>query len=207
MKIKNIFWGIPLALFCTFANAGIISFTINQTFSQGGVTDLPSTTISLGGAGSFILDPGFSGDYFDFMFPNSGTFSTTSSEIEGYYFLDSYSLGETLGIGNFGSHISAIGDWDTILVSGLADSIWETSHSGYLGFLTEDSLYGWIDYTFTRTDLTSTITLLNGAYSDVAYADILVGVSEIPEPSSLALFFMGILGFSVWRRRKMNTDI
>jgi hypothetical protein len=82
---------VALSSFAASAASPTTSFTINQTFSQGtGLLDI-GNTVSLGGAGDFLVDPGSSADYFDFSFGapgTTGTFSTApGANIEGYYFL------------------------------------------------------------------------------------------------------------------------
>ncbi|OYP36598.1 PEP-CTERM sorting domain-containing protein [Rhodopirellula sp. MGV] len=211
---------IKLAVACVLVlatagtvQAAMMTFNINQTWSQGnGQTDIPATSISLGGAGQFTLDPGFSEEFFDFTFAGTGTFSTINSSLGGYYFLDSYSPMEFIGAGNFGDHISANGDWDTILVGGSTAGVWGGTHDGYLGFRSDTGNFGWIDYSFTRSGSVSTLTLLDGAYEDQAGVVILAGdtiVNAVPEPSSFALFGIGVCvaGAGSRRRRRMPLGV
>lgn len=192
--------------------AGIIGFSINQTWSQGaGQSDIVSTSVSLGDAGHFNVDPGFGGEYFDFNFDGSGTFSTIPVESEDYFFLRSYSLNEFIGPGNFGDHTSADDDWDTILTPSQTAGVWGASHDGYLGFRSDSGNFGWIDYSFDRTNSVSTMTLLDGAFESQAssgiFAGATVGAAPIPEPSSIAIFGIGacLVGFGVSRRRKRES--
>ena len=197
--LKAAFVGLILTV-SGLANAALIPFVINQTFSQGSATsDIAEVSVSLGGAGAFTVDPGFSNFYFDFVFPGAGTFSTISTAIEGYFFLNSYQIGETVGAANFGSNVSDSGDWDTILVFNQTAGVWGSDHSGYLGFLTSDSLYGWISYNFTRESDLSTISFLSGAYNDVANADARISV---PEPSTLVILALGLIGLGARRFKK-----
>lgn len=200
--MRKFFYGAVLSLTCAVANAGLMTFDINQTYSQGDSDDISATTIGLGGAGSFTIDPGASGDYFDFKLPGTGTFSTTSTQIGGYYFLDSYSVGETIGADNFGTEISRVDDWDTILVDGSTAGVWGSDHSGYLGFVTQDSTYGYIEYDFLRSDSTSTLNLLSGAYNDVTGANILAGGVPVPEPASILLVGLSLFGLGFSRKKK-----
>ena len=183
------------------ASASVVNFSMTGTYAQGGVADLSATTIGLGGAGSFVIDPGFSGNYFDFKRPGGGTFSTIDTEIGGYYFLRSYSSGDTIGTANFGYQVSPEDDWDTILVNGSTAGAWGTSHSGYLGFQTVAVNFGWVQYDFTRSGAQSTISFLNGAYDDVAGTSI---TTSVPEPESYALMLagLGLLGAVARRKAK-----
>jgi len=189
------------------AQADIITFSVNQTHSQGGgSSDIASTAVGLGGAGSFTLDPGLSGDYFDFQLPGSGTFSTLSTPasdgFDTYYFLKSYAFDETVGAGNFGSHISRTPqDTDVILLDNVTGGSWGSSHSGYLGFRTSANVYGWINYNFTRSGSISTLTMNSGAYNDVAGEDILAG-SVVPEPATAGMLAISGLVFYAIRRIK-----
>lgn len=180
------------------SHADILTFEINQTHSQGGSSsDIPRTSISLGGAGSFDIDPGFSGTYFDFTFDLTGTFSTIDESSDGCYFLDSYIHGETVGVGNFGTHVS-VDDWDTILSDDTTGGSWSASHSGYLGFKTDANLYGWISYDFTRSGSISTMQLNDGAYNDISGENISAGM--VPEPATAGLLVVSGLMIAGYRR-------
>jgi len=199
--LKHLLTAVTLLSLSLSANAASSSFAISGTYSQGaGQSDLSATNISLGGAGSFTLDPGSSGNYFDFQLPGSGTFSTTSDSIDGYHFLQSYAAGDTVGRANFGNDISAVADWDTILSNGSTAGVWGTSHDGYLGFLTDASLFGYIQYNFTRALDVSTIQFFSGAFETVASNGITIP-SAVPVPAALFLFAPALLGFMGFRRK------
>lgn len=188
--------------------AAIVDFSINQTFSQGvSLADLPQTAINIGDSNIFFVDPGISNLYFDFMFPGSGTFSTINTKIYGYYFLRSYSKGATIDATNFGNNESVISDWDTILVNNMTAGVWGSSNNGYLGFVNDNNSFGWIEYNFTRIGQVSTLTMLNGAYNDVAGDSIIAGASSAstPEPSTMLLMGLGAAGTAFIRRRKAKT--
>jgi hypothetical protein len=193
---------LGLALTAGLAGANVVPFSISGTYSQGGSSDLPSTVIGLGGAGSFMLDPGASSAYFDFKRPGGGTFSTINTKIGGYYFLRSYAAGDIIGAGNFGMDVSPVDDWDSILVGGATAGAWGASHTGYLGFDTAAGDYGWVEYNYTRNAGISTITFVRGAYNDVARADIVAGGASVPEPMSLGLVAVGLIAAGVARRRR-----
>jgi hypothetical protein len=206
--MKNALIAIILLSVSISASATVIPFSISGSYTQGGSSsDITATTISVGGAGSFVLDPGFSGRYFDFSFAEAGggTFSTIGTEIGGYYFLDSYNAGETVGLGDFGFHVSTASsstadDWDTILVADATAGVWDSSHSGYLGFQSAGGYFGWIEYDFVRDGSLSTISFLRGAYNDVAREDI--AISAVPEPATIALMGLGLAGIGFARKKK-----
>lgn len=187
------------------AQAAVIQFEINRTWSQGvGTSDIPATNVSLGGAGHFVLDPGFSDAYFDFTFNGPGRFSTNANEvIEGYYFLRSYGEGEFIGPDNFGNNTSTEG-WDTILVDNRTAGVWGESHDGFMGFRTNENIYGYIAYTLIRQSGQSILTLLDGAYQSQAGVGIFTpnSVSEVPLPAAVWLFASGLLGLAGFKRRQ-----
>lgn len=185
------------------ASAGVVGFAINGSYSQGvGMSDTYDT-ISLGGAGSFILDPGSSSAYFDFQRPGGGTFSTIGTQLFGYYFLRSYGAGDLIGSGTFGDHASVASDWDSILVENQTGGAWSASHEAFLGFRTAAGNYGYIEYDFTRVNSVSTISFLSGAYESTAGVAIQTpGAADVPEPASIALLGLGVLGFLGARRKQ-----
>lgn len=208
--LRTLMASAALALAASTASAGIIPFTISGSYSQGtGLGDLGGCgtgngiSISLGGAGSFELDPGCSDGYFDMRAPGGGTFSTDGSQIDGYYFLRSYAAGDVIGLGNFGFDVSDPDDWDSILVGDATMGAWNASHSGFLGFNTSAGLFGWIEYQYTRADGVSTLEFLRGAYNDSAREDIIAGDGvDVPEPAPLALLLAGLFAAVGLRRRQ-----
>lgn len=186
------------------AHAATVTFAAPWTGTQGGgVSDLGSFALSLGGAGSFTVDPGSSGNFFDFTFAGSGTFGTTNNSYSGYYFLRSYSAGDVIGAGTLTTHTSANGDWDTILASNNTAGVWGATHSGYLGFIGDAGHYGYLDYVFERVGSQSTISFFSGAYESVAGASITIpsGVAPVPLPAAGWMLLAGLGGLALTRRR------
>jgi hypothetical protein len=205
---KKLTLGAILTASCALADASIMSFDINQTFSQGvSLSDLSSTSINIGAAGYFDVDPGSSNNYFDFEFPGSGAFSVTSTEIDDYYFAETYATGDIIGLDNFGTLPSGADDWVTILVNDEVAETWGASHDGFLGFLTDDNLYGWIEYSFEYDAIAkqSTLSFLSGAFNDIAGESITIpGAStvEVSAPSSLAILGISLFSLGFSRKKK-----
>lgn len=209
MKKSLLSLAVAALFFGGASHAAVIKFEISGTYTQGSDSqDLVKTAISLGDAGYFLLDPGTSGAYFDFTMP-SGTFSTVATSIQSYYFLQSYQAGTRISHANFGAHISnpySPGyDWDTIMVQGSSLGAWATSHSGYLGFQTGASNFGYIEYDYTRSSSSATIKFLSGAYESEAGVGVSTpGIADVPEPSSIALLCLGGLGLAALRRKSAS---
>jgi hypothetical protein len=206
---KALVAGAFLLMQAASASAGIVGFTVNQSFSQGnGTTDIPTTTLTFGAAGQFQVDPGSYYLGFDFRGLSSGaTFSTLGNHNGGQYYLKSYAASDVIGAGNFGTHVSSGNDWDAILVGGSTSGPWNNSHSGYLGFLS-NNMYGWLAYDYTRVSSVSTISFRDGAYNDITNASITAGqvnvsnAGQVPEPGMLALIGLGLAGLGIARRKK-----
>ena len=202
-------WAYVVMLFTISGQlqAGVINFAINQGWTQGGnSTDQPIVTIDLPGTDDFQVDPGFSGRYLDVSFKENGgggTFSTINTQIDGYYFLRNYSVGEIVGLGNFGDHASPVNDWDSILVNDQTVGGWGASHNGALGFRTDAGQFGYINYSFARVGLLSTLNLRDGSYETISGQNItVVGVAAVPEPSALSIWCIAGLSVGVVARRK-----
>jgi hypothetical protein len=176
------------------ANAAVVSFNVSQTFTQGtGQSDLAATTVSIGSAGSFVVDPGSSGEYLDFDFTVGGAFASTGISPAGYPWMRSFDAGETITVSlDFNTS-----NWTTILDGGVTTSPWDSSHNGFIGFRANGGELGYISYDFSRSSGLSTITLNEGAFESIAGQSI----SIIPEPSSAFLLGLGALAVLVRRRR------
>lgn len=195
-----------IALAALPAMAGILTFDIDRTFIQGkDQKDIDETSFNMGAAGTFLVDPGVSGEYLDLTFPGSGTFSTIGTELKGYSFLRSFAAGETIGLKTFTSNTAIGDDWDTVLVANQTQGVWDKSHNGFLGFLSDEGNYGWLRYDYARVaGATSTLTLLDGAFAEKAGQSIIVPSqpAPVPIPFSAALLAGGLAGLGVMRRRK-----
>jgi len=78
---------------------------------------------------------------------------------------------------------------------------------GFVGFRFNDGtndLFGWAKFAVTGPGTLAGITIFEWAYEDSG-APIQVGdTGAIPEPSSLAMWALGVAGLAAWRRRRRS---
>ena len=181
------------------SNAAIVDFSINQTFRQGSNSpDIPETYVSLGGLDLLRIDPGSSGQYFDFHIPSNGRLAS-SGILDGYEILGSYNRGQMINSSLFSPEIYN-DKWKVILSFDSPAPEWSESNSGIIAFITGTSNYGYINYSFSMLgDVlgeVSELTLLDGAVNTIPGQEI----SSVPLPAGIYLFLSGLVGLGIQKR-------
>jgi hypothetical protein len=85
---------------------------------------------------------------------------------------------------------------------------WASSSHGYLGLsftVSSQQYLGWAE--LQLNNVTPSATLVSYAYNDQAGQAINAGSTEVPEPSSLALFALGAVGVLSVRRRRQSKKL
>ncbi len=178
------------------SNAAIVDFSINQTFAQGSnLPDIPETYVSLGGLDLLTIDPGSSGQYFDFHIPLNGRLAS-SGILDGYEILGSYNQGQMINSSLF-SPENYNDKWKVILSFDSPAPEWSESNSGIIAFITGSSNYGYINYSFSRLGDVSELTLLDGSVNTTPGQ----AISSIPLPAGIFFFLSGLIGLGIMKGR------
>ncbi|MHC6648198.1 PEP-CTERM sorting domain-containing protein [Alteromonas sp. HB246098] len=178
-----------------FAQAGLITFTPSGTSTVSQDTDLywdmlsdATSTSSLGAVGEFFLT-----DHGDFHFSASdGDMVNIGTGTGGYLFL-------------FGEMIGASSNWsNTDFFVGTTDysGIMSFGDSGIFGLsfqLAGQTHYGWVN--ISEND-NGTQSILGWGYESVAGRAIAAGVTQVPEPSTVAVFALSLMGLASRKFKK-----
>jgi len=178
-----------------FANAGLITFTPSGTSTVSQSTDLywnmlsdNTSTSSLSAIGDFYLS-----GHGDFHFDTSTADMTNIGTGTGGYL---FNLGELIGANsNWSNTSNFVGTTDYSGIMNLGDS-------GIFGLsfqLAGQTHYGWVNI----SENSGTQSILGWGYESIAGQAIAAGVTtSVPEPSTLAIFALGIMGLASRRFKK-----
>ena len=189
--------------FTGIVNAGIIAFNINDTVTQGtGTSDANGCgTGSIGGVidgFNLMLDPGCSNGYLDLQLINGEFWVLPASNND----LDALSAGSVISNGTFFS--GGVNSWNYVL-DGVVTADFTTSFTDmFLGFKTGNGKYGYIEIDWIFSQGQGTLYLGNGAYENVAGVAIVTPSTDVPEPSTLAIFALGMIGLASRRFKKLS---
>ncbi|OJF70645.1 hypothetical protein BK026_18765 [Alteromonas sp. V450] len=192
--LKGLVASVALAV-SGLANAGLITFTPSGTSTVSQGTDLywdmlsdATSTSSLGSVGEFLLT-----GHGDFHFNNAVADMVNIGTGTGGYL---FSLGEMIG---------ASSNWsNTDFFVGTTDyaGIMSFGESGIFGLsfqLAGQTHYGWVN--ISEND-SGTQSILGWGYESVAGRAIAAGVTDVPEPTTLAVFALGLMGLASRKFKK-----
>jgi hypothetical protein len=183
----------------SFANAGIITFTDRvdyEAYINGAITDdfLDVTD----GSGSTGVRSGYNWDMSDFGCA-SGPGQCGDNSSQNFSYDDNYIWTYNNGSFTFDSNIFAFGfDFGSangntsVTLNGLQSQ--QTSTGGFFGIASTDSQgFNVVNYTKPTN---------YGLFDKLTYATQAVNATQVPEPSTLAIFALGIMGLASRRFKK-----
>jgi hypothetical protein len=218
MNLKSIAAVLVVAVATLYANAGVANIVTNPGFETNGGdgTDPPPWTAdfnsfgAFGGAaltGSFGLHPGGGaapGGRYQDLTTVAGTTYAGSAWVQNF--------ADAAGSSAFGVVIGNIGG-DSIGISGTGTSTGSLFDSGNIAHNASHATAGdgsWseVPFQFTALGATTRLGLYNtdvGTVHSINIDDVSVtAVQTAPEPSSLILCVLGLVGLSVRRRRRQR---
>jgi len=202
MKKSRLLCAVCACIFAfviTSANAAVVGFSVNTSFTQGGsLSDIPTEIIVLPvGSESLLLESDVSGNFIRLQV-NTGSFSVVDTATGGFdNFLELFASGESVGVSTFkeapGATQSAYA-----MTSNNIDPSWDNPFTGkFLGFQTSSGNYGYmeINWDYDSGSGVGTLSFLDGAVESVANAAIVLPASSaVPVPTAVWLFSSGLLG-------------
>ena len=178
--------------------------------------DIGSSGFNIGGINAGITEFGYSNIN---NFPISGNMLTLYNNFSGFSWLVGAGLSFAAGAGyatpvkfalnaSIGSGSNYIGDAESLFKFGSDYSSPDFGAGSYMGFVTSQGNYGWLEVTWTAAS--KEFEILSGAYEDQVGEAILAGAggpgpAAVPEPGQVAaslLLLVGIGGYVFIKRRK-----
>ena len=191
----------------SFANAGLITFNdkaLFDAYTGGGVVDdMESAGSSTGSSTHTTATNDFSWTMSDYNCENgygcSATFGGTTGnslmmQSAGDDFIWTYGNGNFVfssGITSFGIQFGSYYGNSEITLNGLSSGV--QASGSFFGIASDDNA--------TFTNVAYTKSLVYGSFDDVSYSRSNI-IASVPEPSTLAIFALGMIGLASRRFKK-----